>query len=495
MMLVRRTLRGFMTEPGRRRLAEVARTGSPSSTAGLQFGWLAVGLLLVTLGTGCRLIRGVADVPGQAVRTVAPGERKSVAPDPVYVQQALLRFADEFSTRMTLSIDDLRRGTNALDRAEALQWTIALNTQTWSIATGLNPVANLLDMTVFVSVVRAALEDYWLPNVFGESARRMLDGCRESETIIWRFAGQVLNPEQQAELRDAIVVWRRKNLAPETMLSARAVGFASQVAMANRVDTARPGSVFNLLIPDPFSGLNPATREIAQARMFAERALYLTQKLPRLLRWQAELLSINTMTMPAVGQLVTNSTQLAAAAERFARVAEELPQQLRTEREAIFKALEAQETSLAPLVGDVRQTLVAGSQMSTSLNTTITTFDSLMKRFGVGESNAAGPPDTNAVPFRIQDYGQTAGQLEAMARQLNTLLLTLDQTLGSTNLAKLSAQVGPAVQQAQTSGKEVVDYAFWRGVGLVVIGLIAALVYRLLVARLTSATPPKKDSR
>jgi len=40
-----------------------------------------------------------------------------------------------------------------------------------------------------------------------------------------------------------------------------------------------------------------------------------------------------------------------------------------------------------------------------------------MKRFGVGETNNAGPPKTNAEPFRIQDYGQTAVQLEAAARQ------------------------------------------------------------------------------
>ena len=51
--------------------------------------------------------------------------------------------------------------------------------------------------------------------------------------------------------------------------------------------------------------------------------------------------------------------------------------------------------------------------MSTSLNTTLTTFDALMKRFGVGETNNASPPSTNAEPFRIQDYGQTAVQLEA----------------------------------------------------------------------------------
>jgi hypothetical protein len=124
--------------------------------------------------------------------------------------------------------------------------------------------------------------------------------------------------------------------------------------------------------------------------------------------------------------------------------------------------------------------------MSTSLNTTLTTFDAVMKRFGVGETNNASPPSTNAEPFRIQDYGQTAMKLEAAARQLTELLITLDRTIGSTNLLQLSAQVAPAVQQAQTGGKEIVNYAFWKGMLLVVIALVAALIYRFLGARMAA---------
>jgi hypothetical protein len=255
--------------------------------------------------------------------------------------------------------------------------------------------------------------------------------------------------------------------------------------------------VFELLNVDPLSGLDPVTRQIAETRLFAERALYMTQKLPMLLRWQTELLSLNALAMPEMQQLVTNSTEIAASVERFARVAEQLPGQVSTEREEILKALESQEKNLTPLVNEVRQTLMAGSQMSTSLNTTLATFDALMKRFGVGETNQAGPPDTNSAPFRIQDYGQTAVQLEKAARQLTELLDTLDQTLGSTNLSQLAAQVGPVVQQAQTRGKEIVDYAFWKGILLLAIAcgavLVTVLLYRFLRSRLTPATSSKSD--
>ena len=304
----------------------------------------------------------------------------------------------------------------------------------------------------------------------------------------------MLKEAQQAELHAAIAQWRRENPLPESVLAARAVSFTSEMAKKRNDATARVDSVFSLLNVDPLSGMEPAVREIAQTRLFAERTLFVTQKMPTLLRWQMELLSFNVTTIPSVQQLVTNSTQISTSVERFATAAEKLPGQISAERAEILKALEAQEKNLTPLVNEVRQTLAAGSQMSTSLNTTLTTFDALMKRFGVGETNNATPPDTNAAPFRIQDYGQAAGQFEQMARQLTELLLAVEKTTGSNNLSRISTQLTPVVQQAQTSGKEIVDYAFWRGILLVVFVLVAALIYRFLSRRLDPSSRSKPNS-
>ena len=453
---------------------------------------LVLVLLLLILATGCRVAQTATNMPGKAVRTVIPGKNQKHVVDPVEVQQALLRDADEFLTQMVFGIDKLRRGTNELGRAEVLQWKIAFGTEICSIASGPNDIANLLDMTVFVTLTRMGLEDHWQPKVFGESGMPMLESCRTAETEIWRLAETMLAPEQRKELHQAIEVWHEQNPLLEDLPAARAVGFTSKMA-ANQAGQRPPGSVFNLLNVDPLSGLDPAVREIAQTRLFAERALYVTQKMPLLLRWQTELLTVNAVEMPAVQQLVTNSTQLAASVDRFARVAEQLPNQVSAEREELVKALESQEKTLTPLVSEVRQTFTAGSQMSTSLNATLTTFDSLMKRFGVGETNNARPPHTNSEPFRVRDYAATAVQLQATARQLTELLVTLDRTIGSTNLAQLSTQVGPVVQHAQTGGKQIVDYAFWKGILFAAIALMVALIYRFLGARLTPATNSKSN--
>src|ERR1051326_1767042 len=184
--------------------------------------------LLLALCSACRVVKTAAEAPGQTVRAITPSKKNQPTLDPVETQQRLLRFAEQFSTRITVATAQLRHGTNAIDPAEVLRWKIALGTETCSIASGPNAVADLLDMTVFVTVTRATLEEHWLPEVFGESARPLLESCRNAETEIWRLTGDVLKPEQQAELRQGIELWRAQNPLPENLLAARALGLTSQ---------------------------------------------------------------------------------------------------------------------------------------------------------------------------------------------------------------------------------------------------------------------------
>jgi hypothetical protein len=449
---------------------------------------LATGLLLVLCSTGCRLVQSAAEVPEQAVRTATSTPKAPPPPDPIEMQQNLVRLADEFLSRMVLDVDKLCRGTNTLSAAERLNWKLALGTATCNIVSGPNTTASLLDMTIFVSELRAGLEAYWKPKIFGNSVAQFLESCRLIETALWAQTDKVLTPAQRTELREALKVWHEQSSQPENILIVRAAGLALQVSQVKQVDAAKPGSLFSLFMIDPLSNLDPTRREMAQARLFAERALYVSQKMPTLVRWQTELLSINVLEQPALQHWATTATQIASSVERLSRVAEQLPQQVSAEREAILKALEAQEQSLKPLLNEARQTLTAGTELSVAMNTTLNTFDGVMKRLGVGEPKTGRPASTNAEPFRIQNYGQTAVQLEAAARQLTVLLQTFEQTLGANSRTQLVSQISPVVQQAQAGGRELVDYAFQKALLFVAVVLLAALLYRLVSTWLTRNT-------
>ena len=453
----------------------------------------AAALLSACLAAGCTLIQTAADVPAQAVRSVTPGPRAAALPDPVDIQQNLLRFADAFASRTTLGIDALRTGDTALSPTENLRWKLAFSGAACSIASGPNAVANLLDMTVFVTEARLSLEEHWQPAVFGDSAQRLLEDCRHAEKDLWAMTEKVLQPEQAVALREAILLWHAQYARPDSLLVTRAVGLAMQVAQAHPTDKARPGSLLSLLLLDPLAELDPARRELAQTRLFAERALFVAQLMPTLLRWQTELLGVTLLEQPALQEWSAFATRMADAGDRLTRAAEHLPLQFRAEREALLEALDAQQNSLRPLLNEARQALDAGTGLSASLHTTLLTFDAVLQRLGVGEPDAPSDPDTPSEPFRIQAYGEVAARLEAAARQCTELLETFDQTLGANSRETLAAQLAPVLQRAHADSVALIDHLFWRAALLAALLLAAAVAYRLLRARLISPPSPSRN--
>jgi len=208
--------------------------------------------------------------------------------------------------------------------------------------------------------------------------------------------------------------------------------------------------------------------------------------MPLLLRWQTELLTDEVLDQKQITNALGSAERLSRAAESVSQTAALLPERVSDERKAILEALEAQEGKLRDLSAQVGQTLTAGQQMSTSLNTTLITFTALMKLFGVGQPSTA-PPDTNSVPFNILDYAKTAGEVGKMAEQLDVLLKDASGTVASPALDKRIADLNALTVRARADAKSVLNHAFFLATGLLVIGFGLALVYRRLSPRTNTA--------
>lgn len=430
-------------------------------------------------GTGCRLVQGAADLPGNTVRVVTPGKAKG-AVDPAELQQLLLRFADQYLARLLAAVEQLEAADPRMTRDMVQRLRVGYAGDVWMAASGPNTYADLLDLVTVITLSRMVIEEYWIPEVFGDSAKPLLEVAREAEEDIWTIAASVLNTSQQKELREAIERWRKENPRAEHALYVRAVGLAGRMAKASPSDRDRPTSVFQLLMIDPLSGLDPAARELAQTRLTAERALYVAQRMPFMLRWQVELWSTYVAEMPETKLLLTNSTQVADAAARLSRTAEQLPERFSEERREILQALRSEQENLRELSAEVRNTLNAGSQMASNAQFALTSFDAVVQR--LQKSGVS----SNAEPFRIRDYAEAATELDAASLHLAELLERLQETLASTNLHELVEDVTPVVAGVESSGRALVDHAFGRLLMLLVIGcglfLVTAVCYRRFTA-------------
>ena len=396
-----------------------------------------------------------------------------------------MRFADDFSGRIQAVTENLDGSESQVEAVAIQEWKIDTLTVAWATASGANSVASLLDMVAVVTVLRINVEEYWEPVVFQGRAKEFLDTCRKAEQDVWNIAGSVLNVAQMTELRDAIESWWQANPEPNSMAYAREAGFIQHVSgMSLTPDSGKSGagSLLGVLMIDPLAGLDPAARELAQGRLFAERALYVGQRMPTLLRLHAELISAKLVGLPEIGQVITNSTDLTASIERVSRVAEMLPDRLSEERREILEALQEQEGELAKLATEFGKTLDSGSEMSDSLNTTLLTVDRILS--GLGESE----PDPDAEPFRIEDYRATVVELRLASEQLNTLLLNIEGTMGSTNLARLTESAGELVGDVGVKGEALVDRVFLRLMLLAVGVFLLALAYRFISRRMISSS-------
>ncbi|MDF9393740.1 MULTISPECIES: hypothetical protein [Methylococcus] len=430
---------------------------------------------------GCALIRDTLELSDKAVQFILPLGVDSKPVDPVDLQGKIMRYADNFLAMFNGEIDKLPEVPGSVSERHIRSAKIAYNFDILGIATGPNPLANLLDMVSYVTLTRLTVADYWMPKVFGNAALPLAKNLESAETEIWRIADVALLPQQQNELRTAIHAYHQANPDPKTLRAIHGMGFASAIANISKNGTSvRPhgqSSVFDMLGIDPLSALTPATRELAQTKLFGERALFIAKRMPELIRWETELLTLDTLELPQVGRLNDNAAQFASAMDRVSRVAERLPADLGAERERIVTALTSQTCGMTTLADQVDRAFGSGTRMADATNTTLNSFKNLLAQLKASPSNDSGEP------FRIQDYTAAAVEIGKTLQRLETLL-DMARTVPEPDQSKFLEHF---TQEAQAGGKEFVDYLFLRSLlllGSVCVGvLMTVLAYRLIVAR------------
>jgi len=413
-------------------------------------------------------------------------EAEAAAAALLQLQLDIMRFADEYSGRVADQVVAFQRDTDdPSERLVAQTWLVTQATAAFTIATGPNPELNAIDMLIFATLSRMVIDDHWIDELYGSRADGVRAVHQALENRAWAMANELLTPAQSSELRSSIDKWHQQNPHQRAVAYIHLDDFAFATTSV-RSGTASTGSVFSFLGIDPLSNLDPAVRQLTQARQLAERALFYGQRTPKLVVMEAQRLVFALAVMPESVDLLNDVGRLSVAAQQTSNLAADLPDLLAKERAATIEqltgVLDSRQTQLQGLIVELRATLEAGTATSDSLTGTIASLDALMARFDRPATSAATASPRQ--PFDITLYTETARQLGATAQQLQELLNQVDTNVPA--LAQLSERASDRVES-------LVDHTFWRLVQLVLVlvaaSLLSALGYRAIVRRFSRSPP------
>jgi hypothetical protein len=197
------------------------------------------------------------------------------------LQQDIERFTALFIERIAQAMEELEESDRPLVRTPALRKHILYASSALDIVSGSLPEVDLLDMLVFVRLSRVVLEEHWIPELYGDEGRDLVEAFQRSESELWQIADKLMNESQKRDLMALIDDWRAENPKQVRVEGIRLLDFSQR---AGKVATERDKQTQGLL-----SSVKLATRTADQALLLGERAMFLIHRLPSVMRLQARL--------------------------------------------------------------------------------------------------------------------------------------------------------------------------------------------------------------
>jgi hypothetical protein len=406
-------------------------------------------------------------------------EKKKQEEKAARVQNETMNLADTFVGEMLGTAGRIRAETPE-QRLAILGWQTRQANAAYDIASGENPLEDAVHLAILVTLGRSVLEAYWVPNVFGDTARPMLSVYANIEPRSWSIVREFTTEEQETKIRSLVTEWRASHAEIHEVAAIRLPEIVGSSGDARALGS--PGEALQTLGLDPFAGLDPAVAQVQRSRILAERTLYFAKRWPRILELMTRQLVLELAIQPPGDKLLADLDRASRAADSVAQTAGELPALVDRERDAsirqIMDALQAQEGQARVLAADIRQTLEAGGAAATALHGALDELNVVTARL-TAPSPPPPPGTPPAPPFDIRDYTRALELAARTTRDLQDLLRVANQ-----DAPRVATLVGNAGREAEVRGRALVDHAFWRALtlGLILIGAIlsAAVAYRKL---------------
>jgi hypothetical protein len=416
------------------------------------------------------------------------GTKDHYAADEVIIQSQVMSFADRFFSIMAsefIQFVDLKPSKKI--RYEVQRMVTYSVSQAYIIAGEDDPGVALLDLMTMVMLGRIIFEEEG-PKRYGNWILPIIKGFESAEKDIMQIAARFLKADQIKNLQILVRRWRENN--PEVL-------FFPLVRFSDFAPGRRESKLTRSDDPDGiFESLEVATKEAEELRLLAERGIYLATRLPQLWGLFTELWLSRLFDNPDVEKILGDLSQLSDVGTRLAITANNLPDQIAREREALIKQVMegiskerssaikellsevsaerraamndfiSEEQRIKGMLSELRQTIEAGNQLLASTNTLI---------------SRGREPNNQGKPFDIADYQKALVELSNSAKELTKLATTVERISRDIGIDELIPQVINAMEEAESESEKLAKYA--THMILVVIGLwfVAYITAKLLI--------------
>ena len=283
------------------------------------------------------------------------------------------RFADRYHARMSIAVDRMRDHPLGSEKFQSAQyWRTMSRVTSVDIAMGPNAVTNLLDMMVLTSLGRMVIEQYWVPERFGEEiGQPLINASRALEEDVWDMADAVLTLEQQSEMLTMISNYRDQYPDQVNPWWIRMNQFSGQRA-ARLAAIKRSGGLLK--------EVRKARETAEELQEQAERALFYMQRAPGIVAGRVESSALQLLGGPQVEQMLEDSDRFIDAVEQLVQLFEDLSEErlavidqfmegLSQQREDLFSDFTTASPEAQLMLGDLRAIVESVEHITTSLNT------------------------------------------------------------------------------------------------------------------------------
>jgi signal transduction histidine kinase len=422
--------------------------------------------LILAAATGCAPVQ-IKSTGAQAETTSADAgeeEMLKVVTQQEYLQAMLMGFADTFATKFAEATTRLILQEPGPERAHAANHRFYVLAAAIDIASSRYPGLGIIDMVILVTLERIVWEDFWQPELYGDSAQVVIKTLKNSEEDVWAMASKVFTSKQLEELRALIYEWRKKNPDQVSINFIRIDNILELSDLGSLLQKeTRPGGLF--------APVTEVTRAVDQVRFTAERAMYRLSRMQATLGLQISMVYHNLAAQHEVRQVLSDITG-------FREVAERLPGQISEERRKIVRDLESQEKTIRNVVGDIRGMMKEGNDLISLVSETTKSVDILSEKIDTMLRTPRG-----VRPFDIMDYQNTVLAASDAVRQANSLLDSVDNLLASPNWEQKMPVMLKLTDGVASESKGVITHAFVLGFALIIIFSVAMLVLIRYAAR------------